>query len=130
MTVGFSEVVAVIMLIFNTIGVVVLLKKFVWDTKKQQNEQRTNWEQRDRQIKDWICEAIAQQNAHCTLLSQMSIEGVRRDDLFLKEKQKEQAEEIKELKTFVARLNGTLIQLTEEIKSLKDAIKEMKEDKK
>jgi uncharacterized coiled-coil DUF342 family protein len=127
------EIIAIITVMFNSVGIVLLLKRFVWDAKKNKDEEKRIIEQRieeihckDEQIKNWIVEAIAQQNEHCKVFKQYDSKDRDKQAADMEKKQTEQHNEIKDIKKEISTLSNAVIALTTEIGNLKQAIQELK----
>lgn len=107
------------------VTLVVVLKRFLWDSKKQKQSLEDAKKARDEEILSWITNAIAQQNQHCKLLQKYDINGLRSTDESMKQKQSSQDNEIGEIKRELRVLSEAVVKLTTEISNLKDAINKM-----
>lgn len=104
----------------------IVIKKFVWDAKKQKDTERDKQKNRDEEILSWITNAIFQQNQHCKLLQKNDITGLKTNDENMKQKQTVQDNEINQIKKELRTLSETIVKLTTEITNLKEAINNMR----
>jgi predicted RNase H-like nuclease (RuvC/YqgF family) len=121
---------------FNSVGIVLLLKRFVWDAKKVKEDEGAKIEKRiednhnkDEQIKNWIVQAITAQNEHCKVMKEYDLKDHVKNELAMEKKQTEVNNEIKDIRKELKCLSEAVIALTTEISHLKQAIQKLEGSK-
>ena len=110
-----SDIIALAAFVIAFLSFGVVFKEYIWKAEDRKKE-------RDGEIKNWIIEGLNQQLKNCILQQKIESNGLHRADETMKNKQKEQAEEIKDMKLEIRTLSEAIIELTLKIEMLTEAI--------
>ena len=130
------EIIAITTLLINTIGIFIVIKKFIWDSKRQRNEEKSEIENRiirehikDNEIDDKILNAINEQYNHCKVLKDYDLKDQKKFEESIEKQLFKQCKDIEGIQNKLHILSDEIIKMATEMKNLTVIIQKLESKK-